>query len=223
MMTKVMSTPPYVPKKGLRAILDFVQHHGKGDKLSREELHKRGLSAHWTYPALAALRFLGLLDAKDRLTGKHLAFSREEPDFRVQESVLKSAYGDFFRQVALPVKDTGRLKELFQGVYNLSDRVTTSAFPIFQYLAEEAHIPLVVSSSDSLGENNVTYSTGEEVKAPPRTAPGGNEPLQVRHLGYQVTVNLQVTKYTTEKDLMKMIRTANRAIHLMKKSGDKFS
>jgi len=45
-------------------------------------------------------------------------------------------------------------------------------------------------------------------------------PLRVKHTGYQIVLNLQVTKYTSEKDIQRMIRTANRAIHLMRKAGD---
>ena len=48
---------------------------------------------------------------------------------------------------------------------------------------------------------------------------GADEPLRIRHTGYQIVINLQVTKYTSEKDLIKMVRTANRAIHLLKKAG----
>ncbi len=80
MAKKRAATPPYVPRKGLRTVLDHLQSRKAGEVLTREELHKRGLSAHLTYPALAALRFIGLLDEKDRLTGKHQAFDREKPD-----------------------------------------------------------------------------------------------------------------------------------------------
>jgi len=74
MARKRANTPPYVPRKGLRGVLDQLQIHATGDTITRDELHKRGVSAHLIYPAMAALRFLGLLDPSDTLTGRHKAF-----------------------------------------------------------------------------------------------------------------------------------------------------
>jgi hypothetical protein len=233
MTRKAGSTPPYVPRKGLRAILDHAQVHHAGDVLSKDEMHKRGLSSHWTYPALAALRFLGILDDEDRLTGKHAAFSREKPDREAQQAILREAYEDFFAGVSLPLRSHDELRLRFQEVYDLSDRVTSSAFPVFQTLLEEAGFSLVESRERSREAQGTPPPPGSESEeggtegaedadaALSRRSLPGEEELRVRHAGYQIVLNLQVSKYTTEKDIMRMIRTANRAIHLMKKSGDK--
>ena len=228
MTRKALGTPPYVPRKGLRAILDHVQAHQAGDILSKDELHKRGLSSHWTYPALAALRFLGILDEEDRLTGKHAAFNREQPDREAQQKILREAYEDFFAAVGLPLRSQDELRLRFQEVYDLSDRVTSSAFPVFQTLLEESGLVLVAprergeeaaAAAPRGGELEEGDEGADTLLA--RRPLSGEEELRVRHAGYQIVLNLHVTKYTTEKDIMRMIRTANRAIHLMKKSGDK--
>jgi hypothetical protein len=59
--------------------------------------------------------------------------------------------------------------------------------------------------------------TGEDLA---RAGEPGAHTLRVKHTGYQIVLNVQVTKYTTEKDILKMIRVANRAIHLARKAGD---
>ncbi len=234
MARKATNTPPYVPRKGLRAILDHVQNHAAGEVLSKEELHKRGLSSHWTYPALAALRFLGILDEGDRLTGKHLAFSQENPDRRAQKAILREAYADFFEAAPLPMASLDEVRKTFQEIYDLSERVTVSAFPIFQMLAEEAGVELVrgkerapspprveAPREGEAGAGKAPAPPGEDEESLLKRATLGEDAVRIRHTGYQIVLNLQVTKYTTEKDIIKMIRTANRAIHLMKKAGDR--
>jgi hypothetical protein len=228
MARKRANTPPYVPRKGLRAVLDNIQPKKAGDLLTREDLHKRGLSSHLTYPALAALRFIGLLDDKDRLTGRHVAFNRENPDLKTQEGLVREAYGDFFEQVDLPLPNLEELKDRFQAVYELSDRVINSAFPLFQFLAQEAGIQLTSNGAPApiLDEPRQPVHrrsddiTEDDIVSPDALARlNSEEPLRIRHTGYQIVINLQVTKFTTEKDLIKMVRTANRAIHLLKKAG----
>ncbi len=229
MAKKRTATPPYVPRKGLRAVLDHIQARKAGDLLTREELHKRGLSSHLTYPALAALRFIGVLDEHDQLTGTQQAFSRDNPDVKAQEALVRKAYSDFFEAVPLPAADLDALKTRFQEVYELSDRVINSAFPLFQYLAQEAKIDLVKGGTPSLPaeeHRHVVHPTahGEDVDnvavAASLEGLAKDEPLRIKHTGYQIVINLQVTKYTSEKDLIKMVRTANRAIHLIWKAGD---
>ncbi|NWG75331.1 MAG: DUF5343 domain-containing protein, partial [Rubrivivax sp.] len=142
MVKKAVVTPPYVPRKGLRAVLDQVQSQPAGTVLAREDLHKRGLSSHWTYPALAALRFLKILDEEDRLTGRHIAFNRENPDRPAQQALLREAYSDFFDEVRFPLASDEELRAKFQEVYTLSERVSNSAWPVFEMLASEAGITL---------------------------------------------------------------------------------
>jgi hypothetical protein len=230
MAKKRADTPPYVPRKGLRTVLDHVQSRQAGEVVTREELHKRGLSAHLTYPALAALRFIGLLDEKDHLTGKHGAFNRETPDRAAQEALVREAYSDFFEAVPLPAADLEALKGKFQKVYELSDRVINSAFPLFQSLAQDAGILLVEGGAQAPiadEQRHVVHPSahplelgGDMGAVALDKLPAGEEPLRIKHTGYQIVINLQVTKHTTEKDVIKMVRTANRAIHLLKKAGD---
>lgn len=232
MPRKRAATPPYVPRKGFRTVLDHIQSRQPGEVLTRDELHKRGLSAHLTYPAMAALRFIGLLDDEDHLTGQHAAFSREKPDLVTQERLIREAYADFFGKVALPMASLEELKDRFQEVYELSDRVINSAFPLFQFLAQEAGIQLAEEGSgapildeprQAVHRRERQDMTDEELAALVTPAAleraGSEEPIRIKHTGYQIVINLQVTKYTSEKDLIKMVRTANRAIHLLKKAG----
>ena len=229
MAKRKAETPPYVPRKGLREVLDHIQSRSAGDLLTREELHKRGLSAHLNYPALAALRFIGLLDDKDHLTGKHAAYNRDAPDIPVQAGLIREAYSDFFDAASLPAEGLDALKDQFQKVYDLSDRVIVSAFPLFQYLAQEAGIALIkeggiVPIADE--PRRVVHSAGHlptlegDLTATSLERVAGEEPLRIKHTGYQIVINLQVTKHTTEKDIIKMVRTANRAVHLLRKAGD---
>jgi hypothetical protein len=231
MSRKHANTPPYVPRAGFRAVLDTVRSAKAGDILTRDQLHKRGISAHLIYPAIAALRYLGLIDDADSFTGRHIAFDRDEPDRPAQEALVRQAYADFFRGAMLPAPDVMVLKRTFQTVYDLSDRVVNSAFPLFQYLAQEAgialtaqgvHAPILEEPRKSVHETRESGGEGipltqEDVA---QTGEPGAHTLRVKHTGYQVVLNLQVTKYTTEKDIQKMIRTANRAIHLARKAGD---
>ena len=229
MAKKRTETPPYVPRKGLRSVLDYIQSRSAGDLLTREELHKRGLSAHLTYPALAALRFIGLLDNKDILTGKHGAYNRDSPDLAVQADLIHQAYSDFFDAASLPAEGLEALKVQFQEVYELSDRVINSAFPLFQYLAQEAGVLLVKEGAAApIAEEqrrvmhpaaHIPDMEGDLLTASVERLPG-EEPLRIRHTGYQIVINLQVTKHSTEKDIIKMVRTANRAVHLIRKAGD---
>jgi hypothetical protein len=221
MARKRANTPPYVPKKGLRTVINHLQNHEAGEVISREDLYKRGVSSHLIYPALAALRFLGLIDSQDKLTGYHKAFLRDQTDPAVQAKVVRSAYSEFFDKCPLPADDLDDLKERFKNIYELSDRVINSAFPLFQHLAQEAGIQLV--TSDPVAEGKAPAPGAS--KAPDAGAAEGT-PVMVeerpyaRHSGYQIVLNLQVTKYTTDKDIIKMVRTARRAVHLLRKAGD---
>lgn len=231
MSRKHANTPPYVPRAGFRAVLDHVQASKAGDPLTRDQLHKRGISSHLIYPAIAALRYLNLIDENDHLTGHHLAWDRENPDRAAQQELVREAYGSFFQEAKLPAPDALDLKRQFQVVYDLSDRVVNSAFPLFQYLAQEAgialtaqgvHAPILEEQRKPMHETRP--SDGEELPLTAEDVARSGEPaahtLRVKHTGYQVVLNIQVTKYTTEKDIMKMIRTANRAVHLARKAGD---
>lgn len=239
MARKRANTPPYVPRKGLRGVLDQLQIHAAGDTITRDELHKRGVSAHLIYPAMAALRFLGILDEKDTLTGLYKAFSRENPDLPKQAKVVKEAYGDFFEAVTLPLETLDAVRDRFQEIYELSDRVINSAFPLFQFLSQEAGITLALNGAHApIADGDPTPPhTGhskprnEDTEIPDEdrallrmvSSEGGMSPehgIRIRHTGYQIVLNLQVTKYSTEKDVIKMIKTAKRAIHLLKKAGD---
>ncbi len=234
MVKKRAHTPPYVPRKGLRTVLDILQTHRAGDVLTRDELHKRGVSAHLIYPAMAALRFIGLLDDDDRLTGAHAAFGRENPDRPAQETAIRAAYGEFFDQVPLPVASVEALKDRFQAIYGLSDRVINSAFPLFQYLGQEAGIALTPQGArapiaeeggappppPAPGPEGSRLSDQELLRMASNEGLGTEQGIRIRHTGYQIVLNLQVTKYTSEKDIIRMIKTAKRAVHLMKKAGD---
>ena len=145
MARKHANTPPYVPRGGFRTVLDHMQSHKAGERITRETFHRRGISSHLIYPAIAALRYLNLIDESDMTTGKHVAFNRENPDRKAQQILVKEAYSHFFKEVALPCPDTVALKQKFQSAYDLSDRVVNSAFPLFQYLAQEAGIALTAA------------------------------------------------------------------------------
>ena len=231
MSRKHTDTPPYAPRAGFRSVLDHLQSSKKGDLVSREQLHKRGISNHIIYPAMAALRYLDLIDDEARLTGRHGAFDRDNPDRPAQEKIVREAYADFFRKAKLPAPDAVDLKRQFQTLYDLSDRVVNSAFPLFQFLAQEAgialtaegvHAPILEEARHLVHETR--DSDGESLPLTPEEMAHATEgvahTLRVKHTGYQVVLNIQVNKYTTEKDILKMIRTANRAVHLAKKAGD---
>ena len=144
---------------------------------------------------------------------------------------MREAYSDFFRAVPLPAPDALALKTQFQMVYELSDRVVNSAFPLFQFLAQEAgialtaqgvHAPILEEPRKPVHE--ARESDGEELPLVADDVARAAEPaahtLRVKHTGYQIVLNVQVTKYTTEKDILRMIKTANRAVHLARKAGD---
>ncbi len=225
MARKRMLTPPYVPRNGFRSVLDLIQSHRAGEVVARSELHKRGLSSHLSYPALAALHFLGLVDDEGRLTGEHKCFSRENPDREAKEAVVRRAYAKFFDQAALPARNVTELKQEFQRVYELSSRLINSAFPLFHYLAEDAGIALTAvsgaPSSKAASQGDVPVPAGEETpdEASGQVAGSSSVPARATLGGCQIVLNLQVGKYTTEKDIIKMVKTANRALHLLKKSG----
>ncbi|MCI4397344.1 MAG: DUF5343 domain-containing protein [Acidobacteria bacterium] len=228
-------TPPYVPRKGLRAVLDSLQAHNEGQVITRDELHKRGVSAHLIYPAMAALRFLGILDPKDRLTKRFQAFNRDKPDLASQQAIVREAYSAFFSKVQLPQPTLELVRDNFQKVYELSDRVVNSAFPLFQYLVQEAGIALTTQGAnapiaDELpsaplpdgNEHGKDESGAELLRAAAAAGEeiGSDAGIRIRHTGYQIVLNIQVTKYTSDKDIIKMIKTARRAVHLLRKAGD---
>lgn len=231
MARKHTDTPPYVPKKGLVEVMEQIQGHKEGDLIERDELHKRGVSAHLIYPAMAALRFLGLLDQSDHLIGKHRIFGRENPDRDAQKAVIESAYCDFFENSTLPFENYDALKNHFQEVYGLSERLMNSSFPLFEYLATDAGIALCKSNpserDDSQGSGGVRKGEAEEhhnsltISKGDSGAADEDTIAKSKHGGgVQVLVTIQVTKYTNEKDIMRMVKTAKRAVHLLKKSGE---
>ncbi|MCX7830990.1 MAG: DUF5343 domain-containing protein [Acidobacteria bacterium] len=224
-------TPPYVPKKGLTEVLEAVQAHKKGDVITKEELHKRGVSSHLIYPAMGALRFLGLIDENGTLLGGHEAFGRENSDKDLQKQIIMNSYKDFFEEAKIPFTSEEEIKEKFQEVYNLSEKLTGSCYPLFKHLAEEAGIDLIIKADFSKNEKEEeTGSIPEvEIKEEKLSSETAGEDKQAfeeevvgkhRHLGVQVVVTIQVNKYTTEKDIIKMVKTAKKAIHLIRKSGD---
>jgi hypothetical protein len=228
MARKHTDTPPYVPKKGLIEILEQIQIHKEGDLIEGEELHKRGVSKHLIYPAMAALRFLGLLDQTDHLIGHHKIFSREKPDRDAQKKVVRDAYCDFFENAVLPLESDDVLKSRFQEIYGLSERLMNSSFPLFEYLAEGSGITLCHKNNGQGGSSSVSAADAGRDPGNPGAHPSRTEGefgedeavAKTRHGGVQVVVTIQVSKYTNEKDIIKMVKTAKRAVHLLKKSGD---
>lgn len=220
MARKHTDTPPYVPKKGLIEILDQIQMHGEGDLINGEELHKRGVSRHLIYPAMAALRFLGLMDQEDRLVGRHQIFNRQNPDREAQKKVIREAYSDFFESVKIPLSGEGETRNKFEEIYGLSERLMNSSFPLFQFLAEGAGIELFSKGAEVKTEQ--AENTEPQAHFSKAEAEAGEEEAvgKTRHGGVQIAVTIQVNKYTNEKDIIRMVKTAKRAVHLLKKSGD---
>ncbi len=227
-------TPPYVPKKALLDVLEAISGHKKGDVITKEELHKRGISSHLIQPAISALRFLGLLDESGILLGGHEAFGRENPDKKMQKQIIQNSYRSFFDEVDLPLNSEEELKDKFQEVYGISEKLMGSCFPLFLYLAEESGLTVlkVDNSEKNEGEGEQKNISEKENREEKLSSQFTSEEKQVieeetigkhKHTGVQVVVTIQVNKYTTEKDIMKMVRTAKKAIHLIRKSGDSFS
>jgi len=226
-----LETPPYVPKKGLTDVLEAIQGHKRGDVLTKEELHKRGVSSHLVYPAMSALRFLGLIDENGTLLGGHEAFGRENSDKDLQKEIIMNSYKEFFEGVEIPLKSEEDVRARFQEVYSLSEKLMTSCYPLFMQLAGEAGIELVKEIEAPKGEKKeekevVSESKDKEEKLSSEFSSDEKEAFEEeivgkhRHSGVQVIVTIQVNKYTTEKDVIKMVKTAKKAIHLVKKSGD---
>ena len=219
MARKHTDTPPYVPKKGLVEILEQMKMHKQGDLIEGDELHKRGVSRHLIYPAMAALRFLGLLDQEDRLVGNHHIFNRQQPDRDAQKKIIREAYGDFFESVKVPVDSETEARRKFEQVYGLSERLMNSSFPLFQYLAEGAGITICDKGGEPAADNEAASDQRDHHKSEAET--GDEETIgKTRHGGVQIAVTIQVNKYTNEKDIIRMVKTAKRAVHLLKKSGD---
>lgn len=220
MARKHTDTPPYVPKKGLLEILEQIQIHKEGDLIEGEELHKRGVSKHLIYPAMAALRFLGLLDQTDHLIGRHSIFNRENPDREAQKKVIREAYGDFFEKAPSPLPDTDAVRKIFEDTYGLSERLMNSSFPLFEYLAEEAGI--VLYDKGSAAKSDAPRPAAAPAAGPVHDGDAQDEETiaKTRHGSVQIAVTIQVNKYTNEKDIIRMVKTAKRAVHLLKKSGD---
>jgi len=219
MARKHTDTPPYVPKKGLLEILDHIQGHKEGDLIEGEELHKRGISKHLIYPAMASLRFLGLLDQSDRLTGSHSIFNREKPDREAQKKVIREAYADYFENAPAPLASEEAVRAKFEETYGLSERLMNSSLPLFEYLAEEAGITLFDKSAGAPETAHPASQQERRLKADAEEHE--DETLaKARHGGVQIAVTIQVNKYTSEKDIIRMVKTAKRAVHLLKKSGD---
>ncbi|MFB3851742.1 MAG: DUF5343 domain-containing protein [Acidobacteriota bacterium] len=224
-------TPPYVPKKGLSEVLEAIQGHKKGDVITKEELHKRGVSSHLVYPAMSALRFLGLIDENGTLLGGHEAFGRENSDKDLQKEIIINSYKDFFEEAKIPLASEEEVKAKFQEAYNLSEKLMSSCYPLFAYLAGEAGIELVKEKElpryeEKEGKESISESSGKEEKLSSEISADEKEMFEEeivgkhRHSGVQVIVTIQVNKYTTEKDIIRMVKTAKKAIHLVKKSGD---
>ncbi len=229
MARKHSETPPYVPRKGLVEVFDVIALHKKGDVITRDELHKRGVSSHLIYPAIAALRYLGLIDESGTLLGGHEAFSRENCDKELQKEIVKRSYSEFFENVPLPLKSENEAEKKFQEVYNLSERLMKSSFPLFYFLATESGIEIIKGNYDDEKKVDIeekVIETKEEKREEQASIPNdvdvkideGGHTHRQSHL--QFVISLQVNKFTTEKDIMRMVRTAKKAIHLIKKSGD---
>lgn len=232
MAKKHLDTPPYVPKKGLIEVLEAIHGHKKGDVITRDELHKRGVSSHLIYPAMSALQFLGLIDEKGTLLGGHEVFGRENPDKDVQKKIIMNSYNAFFDEAKLPLGNEEEIESKFKEVYNLSEKLMNSAYPLFRYLVEEAKIEIVKKKAEDKEkrkkeEDKVSKKLQEEEKLLSENFTNDEKQLSEeeiisRHRQHvvQIVVSIQVNKYTTEKDITKMVKIAKRAIHLVKKSGD---
>lgn len=232
MARKYLDTPPYVPKKGLNEVLEAIHGHKKGDVITGDELHKRGVSSHLIYPAMSTLKFLGLIDEKGTLLGGHEAFGRENPDKDVQKKIIMNSYSAFFNEVKLPLSSEEEIESKFKEVYNLSERLMNSAYPLFCYFVEEAGIEIVKKKTEEeekrkKEEEKNLKEQQEKEKFSFESITSDEKQLSEEEIvgrhrqhGVQIVVSIQVNKYTTEKDIIKMVKIAKKAIHLVKKSGD---
>lgn len=231
---RITETPPYVPKKTLLDVLEAIQGHKKGDVITKEELHKRGISSHLIQPAMSALKFFGLMDETGTLLGGHEAFGRENFDKELQKEIVRNAYKEFFEEVKLPFRSEEELKNKFQEIYGISEKLMASCYPLFVYLVENAGIEIIKFDDFEKEEQkeetkSISEKEGREERLLQESSTEEKERFEEeiigkhRHSGVQVIVTIQVNKYTTEKDIIKMVKTAKKAIHLIKKSGDSYS
>lgn len=230
---KIFTTPPYVPRTGFKQLMEVIYTKQTGEILQKDDLVKRKVSTHLIYPSLAALRFLKVIDKDDRLLGPHAYFSPVEPNKGGISETVKKAYGDFFDNAKLPSANIEELQSAFSQTYELSERLSNSAFPFFLWMAELGEIEL-------LGNGNpATMKLISEIEKPqvihnqtinPISAVKEHEPaeisdipledMRVRHTPFQIVLHLTINKFSSERDIIKMIRTAKKAIQIYRKTGD---
>lgn len=230
MVRKSSETPPYIPKKGLLEVFEVLQLHKKGDVITKDELHKRGISTHLIYPSLAALKFLKLIDENGTLLGGHEAFSVTNPDIELKKAIVMSAYKDFFDEVNLPLDSLDEIQKKFKEVYGISERLANSAFPIFEFLCKEAEIKLLKEKNELkemikearilIEEEEKGEKKEEEKKVEEKKEDESEEEILLKTFMKEkipVLITLQINKYTTEKDVIKMVKTAKKALLYLQK------
>lgn len=176
-------SPPALAVKSFRALMDLIQYKKPGELVCAKDMSARGLSSHLSRSSMNGLRFLGFIDEDDKVTADLESYFTGGKSLG---HVLKRRYGDVHTDKRGPKQQT-RLG----AHWDLSERIEALAYKMYVHLADRAQTleekPMAKKAAGTTQKEGPTLSSGA-----------------------QVVFSLQIGKHTTDKDIVKMLRTVEK-------------
>lgn len=134
--------PPYLSISKLNKVIEIFSTRNITE-ITSKELKGYGFGESDSYLAIAALKFLGLLDNEgnvNRELSKKLQL-KGSPKLEALKDIVKKSYSLIFDRVPDPFSiSNDELHNEFKIQYNLTPRLATTAIPAFLWLSELAEL-----------------------------------------------------------------------------------
>ncbi len=131
---------PYCTVKGFRRALEVLRQDAP-ERVDRSSLVDRGLSPHAVYPVLGALRYLGLVNASDRVQPSLQAFL-DDDDVDGRRAVIEEAYAEILPTLDFPVDDREVVDEILISKHGCAAGVAAFCSTFLLWLAAESGLPV---------------------------------------------------------------------------------
>lgn len=202
--------PPYISVSGFESTMKVVEKLKKGNALTGKEMNKTGLPRNMQYQAVNALKFLGVVDDKGKLTEKRSIFLEKKPD-QVRK-LVKERYAPLLKSLKTPADRKDVIKAI-RKVYNCGVSVAPLAATFFAWATETSEMNVMGRGTRKGGRRKKERpSTGagpagrKGARGRPGRPPGATKPRVV------YSFNFQIDSKTTKNQIKQMIENVEESV-----------
>lgn len=190
--------PPYGAVSWYERFLEIAQSQ-KLEVVDVEFISTNIHDSHYASQILRGIKFLGLVDEKNKATNKLSSLRVIGDEFNdVLKDVVKNAYRDVFSTVVLPKASVNSLVNFFTQKYNFGISVAKQATQIFIMLCRKAEIELPFISQ---AETKVKARSSVPRKIPKQPLIVSAGQLETSHVGIHEIKYGKIQIFLPENDM----------------------